>query len=518
VATSGGLEPSRYQQDIYDAVHEHKAIIVDAVAGSGKTTTLAGITERVEWPRILFLAFNTSIIKEVRSRVPDGVDVKTINALGHSTIMKEFRRKGYSPQVKDEKVKYGNLVKRYIREKTEITERTEQSDFLSRVLPLIGMAQLTLADPASESELHHMALTYDLSMDEWEQTWPAVATILQWGEEEAPILLSFNDQVWLPYRKRWRPYAYDLVLVDECQDLSRARLELALNARKREGHVVFVGDRRQAIYAWAGADSRSMDNIKQRVSAIELPLTTCYRCPRSHVELAATVRPGIEAAPGARQGRLVRGDEDEAIETVAMGDLVICRTTEPLVALCFKLIRAGRPARVRGREIGERLLVVVRAVERQPGFTYREFERYLDQYLRAYIAQVEEDVEDDAAMLVTSMQDRVETVRTVYRRTRPSSGQQLRHEINKVFADTGDVIWLSTVHRAKGLEADRVFILRPELMPHPNAKTSSQKEQEGNLEYVAYTRAKDMLFFIEDRETPSTAPWMRLAKRWSGNA
>jgi superfamily I DNA/RNA helicase len=56
---------------------------------------------------------------------------------------------------------------------------------------------------------------------------------------------------------------------------------------------------------------------------------------------------------------------------------------------------------------------------------------------------------------------------------------------------------LSSVHRAKGLEAKRVFILRPDLMPHPKAKSAWEKGQEANLEYVAITRAIEELVYVD---------------------
>ena len=55
---------------------------------------------------------------------------------------------------------------------------------------------------------------------------------------------------------------------------------------------------------------------------------------------------------------------------------------------------------------------------------------------------------------------------------------------------------LSTVHKAKGLEADNVYILTPERMPHPKA-TNPQEER--NICYVAITRAKKNLYYCGER-------------------
>lgn len=55
---------------------------------------------------------------------------------------------------------------------------------------------------------------------------------------------------------------------------------------------------------------------------------------------------------------------------------------------------------------------------------------------------------------------------------------------------------LSTIHKAKGLEAERVFILKPDLMPHPKAKRGWEIDQENNLRYVAITRSKRELYLV----------------------
>ncbi len=67
-------------------------------------------------------------------------------------------------------------------------------------------------------------------------------------------------------------------------------------------------------------------------------------------------------------------------------------------------------------------------------------------------------------------------------------------------ADNDDSVILASGHRSKGLEFERVVVLRPDLMPHPGAKTDADRQQEANLEYVIYTRGKQELIICFDRE------------------
>ena len=69
------------------------------------------------------------------------------------------------------------------------------------------------------------------------------------------------------------------------------------------------------------------------------------------------------------------------------------------------------------------------------------------------------------------------------------------HKIKAIFTDDIDGICLSTVHKVKGLEADRVFIVRPDLLPMTTVTKGWQVQQEKNLEYVAITRARMELIY-----------------------
>ena len=78
--------------------------------------------------------------------------------------------------------------------------------------------------------------------------------------------------------------------------------------------------------------------------------------------------------------------------------------------------------------------------------------------------------------------------------------EEIIGRIEEVFSDdrNGGGIKLSSIHRAKGLEADRVFFLKTEEAPcpHPLAKSKWQRDQELNLLYVGITRAKMELVWI----------------------
>lgn len=74
--------------------------------------------------------------------------------------------------------------------------------------------------------------------------------------------------------------------------------------------------------------------------------------------------------------------------------------------------------------------------------------------------------------------------------------KDLRNLISNIFSDEVKGILLSTIHKAKGLENDKIFFLSPELIPSKYATQPWQYEQEQNLKYVAITRAKSSLVYV----------------------
>jgi ATP-dependent exoDNAse (exonuclease V) beta subunit len=81
--------------------------------------------------------------------------------------------------------------------------------------------------------------------------------------------------------------------------------------------------------------------------------------------------------------------------------------------------------------------------------------------------------------------------------------EELIKRIDEIFPKgdkKGTGIALSTIHKAKGLEANNVYIVCPSLMPSKAAQKDWEIRQEQNLMYVAYTRAKDTLGFIHEKD------------------
>lgn len=325
-------------------------------------------------------------------------------------------------------------------------------------------------------------------------------------------LVDFDDMVYLPLLYRAKFWEKDFVLIDEAQDLNPSRRILAIRMAGQNGRVICVGDPAQAIYGFTGADSDSMDQVKAALNSAELPLNLTYRCPKSVVAMAQRWVPDFQAHESNPEG-IVRTlplisevkedgskDMDFSDEILTKDDAILCRNTKPLVELAWSLIRRGVACRVEGREIGQGLIVMAKRwkVVKLDAFKNR-INTWKDREVVKYQAKDRED-------MIQAVEDKAETIICIIDSLMADGKHNVEDFISFVtnlFGDTKEgeapkVLTLSTVHKSKGREWNRVYILgMNKYMPSKYAKKSWQIQQEFNLEYVGVTRTRQELVLIE---------------------
>ena len=252
----------------------------------------------------------------------------------------------------------------------------------------------------------------------------------------------------------------------------------------------------------AGADCHSYQNILHRTKSTELPLSICYRCPTTHIELVKKNFPEIPiiASPNAISGKIEAIAEADLWSDkpcrLTTGDMVICRKTAPLVKLCIRLITRGIAATVKGRTIGELIKGDLKEIAQMPGFPYSNFNGAVSAY-KAAKQQRYEGLENEEQLLET-LNDKLEALTAIYKsQPQATCTAHLENYIDSLFSDEISPITLSTCHRAKGLEGDRIFIISPHDLPMVwRNQQDWQLEQENNLLYVALTRSKSELYVV----------------------
>jgi superfamily I DNA/RNA helicase len=310
----------------------------------------------------------------------------------------------------------------------------------------------------------------------------------------ADSLIDFDDQLYMPVISGARFIQNDFLFVDEAQDVNQVQRAMLRRALKPGGRLIAVGDPGQAIYGFRGADVDAIDNIKKEFDAIELPLSISYRCPQSVVREAQQFVSHIQAASSAPEGKVSHLGK-YGPEVFGSHDSIICRNTAPLIDLAYKLIRAHVPCKVKGRDIGQGLISLIRKLEpKSLSHLEDRLQSYAEREVAKFIAKGQEERAD-------ALMDRVTTIQ-VFMEMQPESGNvgTLIQSIESMFSDSNGCLMLCTIHKAKGLEWQKVFILDPDRMPSKWARQAWQKQQETNLQYVAVTRAKSELVYIQSNQ------------------
>ena len=488
--------PSTYQMAVLDALkNTADSIIIDAKAGSGKTSTIslivAELLDMIPLPSYVVVAFNKSISLELQAR---GMNGRTFHSLGYSTVSFALSAKngGVRPELDAQKV--AGIIR----------ETYQDADGFSGALTrLVSLAKNHMLTPAcTNDEIIRLISHFDVDWDDeniHDQDMCDMVRAILAANNANTRTIDFDDQLYFVSLLNLKLTKFDYILVDESQDTNPLRRDLIRRMMHSSSRVIAVGDPQQAIYGFTGASHDSMDLIRESFNATVLPLSVSYRCPRRVIELAQTIVPDILARDDAPDGSILR------LETMKRSafqptDLVICRNTAPLVETAYKLLAARIPCRIMGREIGASLTSLIKRLTRK-----NETLESLTGRLITY-----RDVEATKAMdqrketKAQAIRDKVDAILSILESMTPEDSDggipRLIAIIDGMFADkTNGCTTLATVHKAKGLEASRVIILDSHLMPSKMARQDWQIQQERNLMYVAYTRSLDTLVFIDTK-------------------
>lgn len=472
---------SSYQKAIFDFnINGTGNLFVNAVAGSGKSTVIkAAIGDLDDSTGVLVVAFNKhiSVPLEEHFELSPNVDVATLHAFGFATLRETF---GF---MKFKEYKVANILKYEIL-KTEPYLYKKYGYGIRRLISLFKTDPFLQIDATSlQYFMDNFGIDIDLPMDQLQD-------IVQrtWDENfRRTRTVDYDDMIAMPVYLDATIPKYQRVFVDESQDLSPVQIDLAQRAMC--GRATFVGDPQQAIYQFRGADEEAVQKIIDVNKCKELPLSVSYRCAKAIVELAKRHVPHIEAYHENPEGHV-----DEALPVndfqnqVRDGDYVLGRTTAPLVKWCLQFIQDGKKAVVRGRDIGTGLKELLSSVATEPNNLTRQLLDYKDKM----------SVKFERKKGLQQLEDQLDTLLAIAHNN--DTVALASKCIKKVFGTNTEGIMCATIHRTKGLETDNVYIIRPDLLPHPRAKTASELEAEDNLWYVGVTRAKKSVCFVEGEE------------------
>lgn len=487
-------EWSKQQQEIFAWFADSKRTrgVVRARAGTGKTTTIIEGLSHAPEKRMLLCAFNKRIAEELSRKIStDRAEAKTLHGVGFAYV----RRNWETCRVD------GSRGKRLALE--ACGGQAAPDAMVALVAKLAGLVKEMAPHANTPAEVLDVAEDMDCLPDEdWEDDGWTPAKVAKCALRAMDLAAKkdgtcdFSDMLWLPLRHGWARGQWDLVVVDECQDMNAAQIELALKSVRKGGRVLVVGDDRQAIYGFRGADSGSLDRLKAAMGAEELPLTVTYRCPKAVVAEAQRLVPDYLAAESAPAGVVETMPLAKLAKAVTPGDFVLSRKNAPLVRTCLSILRVGTRAKVEGRDVGKGLVALVKKLKAKsmPNFLER-----LEAWEAKEVARALKLKPERAEVKRAEIEDQAETLRALADGL--SGIPELEARIESLFADVEGApsqVVCSTVHRSKGLEAANVFILKETLVRRgKDGKPLAQSPEEANIEYVAITRAQQRMVWVD---------------------
>jgi hypothetical protein len=492
---------SQYQEAVFADITTHDNVFVDAVAGSGKSTVIKEAVARIPASETVFVcAFNTHIRDPLADHFGGwpNVTVDTLNGFGNKIVRSNIR--GF---IKVDKDKTKNVLFFEVYQGKNTSDEDKKTYYRIRhgVAKVISLLKANMIWYPTDDDIIGLAMEYDVKVPDDMYVWLKIVKQtyqLGWEQEKR---IDFDDQIAYPLFHNLIVPTFKYVFVDESQDLSPFQIELTARAGgvsdgklreddstyvETDAKMVYVGDPRQAIYQFRGADKHAVQTIIRMLNCKSLPLSVCYRCSKAVVAAAQRIVPHIQAAPNAIEGSEETIERSDLRNRVKDGDFILCRTTAPLVSECLGLIAQGRKASVKGRDFADTL------VEMLPDSgTVLEAIEALDTEYQPRISKYQAMGQDDKAIVLTDSLDCIKALALNCKTV-----QDIRNTIDAIFSkNISSGVTLSTGHKSKGLEAETVYVIRPDLIPHPK---SHDIEAEMNLKYVMTTRAKVNIVWVNE--------------------
>lgn len=488
------LTPNINQESIIDWIKDaiagktqSKKLIVNSDAGTGKTTTLAMLSAVIPTNlQTVYVTFNNENKQEAElsGKFPDNVRIKTFHGESLANLFNAARQ----GLIIKPKVDNSKIYKYMAGLELELS-----NSLIAEVSYIVGLLKNLLLTPGEES------LTYILERFDYVPE-NDINLILQWAKQvydwsiQNTSIIDFNDMLTLPIIRNLPVKQYDVILVDEMQDQNPARIELLKKMSHNSTIMIMVGDDKQAIMGFTGAAYNGMNEYRETFNADMLPLQITWRYSQIILDFIKGFFPNLQTVTMNQNTESVAGFVSEFDLLSFESDLlVLCRNNAPLIKPCLDLIKHGKKAYIKGRDIMANLKMFVYKHGNDNTSIDQWFENY-DQWFNALM----EKVKKLNPMTLDKINDNLATIQAIIENGDCKTVREIVQTLDNIFSDADNkkAITFSTGHKSKGLESESVLIINPELIPSKYATTEDQIIQENNLLYVMLTRAKNNLWIL----------------------
>ncbi len=510
-----------------------KGLLIEALAGTGKSTILAEIakvlkSEKLSPLECRFVVFgrkNKADLANKLSEIKWENSVQTLNSLGYEILRdalgkshKQFRLNNgkYEKIAQDKRYldsynKWGEKIPGKLQIENHNGELAikSKSDFVD----LLDKMRLHcyFVDEISNDDVWEMAGKYGIEIfkSRLSEITEAVCDVLETGLDEGigKLNIDFLDQTWLLWHdqnvykhifKKWSN-KLKVISIDECQDVDLLQIEfIKLLHNQFNNFIIACGDKFQAIYSFRGCLTDGIDVISKKFNCDKMPLTTNWRCGKKHLKLVRDIYPhiNIKPSPTAPDGEIIIIKENNFLDIFDGADrslsfFGICRKNAPLLIFAIRLLTAGYPARIKDRNLGAKLLNKVKEVVRGK-YHVDIFLSQVEEWFSFQANSINKLPEKVQEQKLTELKDYRDCLVALFAKFQPLCLNDWKTEIDKIFDEsttTKKIIDLYTIHSGKGGEGHYTFIIYPENMPIEFEKQSrEERQQEQHMIYVSLTR------------------------------
>ena len=446
---------TKEQENIIES--EANTLVVNAFAGTGKTTTLIDYAKARPKQSFVYLAFNRSVKEEAVKRFPRNVRCVTTHGLAYQNFGTVFKEKLGQP-------KPASVAKML---KCTFPVAAAACDTVTNYLcspdrhmePEKHLAQGTLSNSSAENAFH-------IAKTLWQRM----------QEVSNPYVRMPHDGYLKLYQLSNPKINADVIMVDEAQDSNMMVVDIVT---KQMGRKLFIGDENQSIYGFR----KAVDALNKVQADEKLYLTSSFRFGSGIATLASLLLRDWKGEPQNVKGlgkTRTKFSVDEGSPHA-----VLARTNSGLFDAAVKALRSGNPFGYVGGYEGYRLDMVMDAWNLKKGFPSKVtdpsimlFKSYAE--LEAYA----ETVDDKELKMLIRVIDK-------YKEEIPMLIEQLKSKSQPELC--GQEIILTTAHKGKGMEFESVLLLDDYAELKVDTDDFGHEVVPGmediNILYVAVTRA-----------------------------
>lgn len=459
------LEPTEEQTSILEAAVGKDDLSIEALAGTGKTTTLKMLALTKANQNGTYIAFNKSIVDEAKSKFPSSVTCKTAHSLAYTAIGIQYKNRLFATQ----RLNYSQMATWMSAKK--FSYRSSIADHVLDPEQVARYAMNTVRNFSKsidqEIDIAHVDAPFTIASDTGNLQAFAKMILplarLAWQDIlKTEGFLKFSHDYYLKMWQLGKPkISSDYILFDEAQDADPVMLDV-INSQSH-AQLIYCGDQFQAIYEWRGAkNALKLVHVDQH-----LWLTQSFRFGDA-IAVKANELLSLLSAP-----ERVKGYDKvaSALRPVLSPKAILCRTNAGVMGAVLDEQSRDRKVAIIGRtQDFIEFALACEKLQRGERTGHPELAPFLTwDAVLSFIALYPEDSQE-----IKSMVEQIVSFGVT----------ALIDAMKKVVPESKSDVVISTAHRAKGREWESVKIQGDFL------HIADMDTEDLRLAYVAITRAE----------------------------